>query len=503
VTAAAIARVEGVSKRYGGVVALEDVSLELLPGEAHALVGENGAGKSTLVRLLAGATAPTSGSIVVGERRFAALTPARSQALGIRVVHQELALADGLSVAENVFLGSEPRRPPRFLLRPDRRAMRRRAAGLLEQLGVDVSPDARVATLSVGHKQVIEIAKGLAADAKLFVLDEPTAPLTPAEVDRLHRVVRELKARGVAVLYISHRLQEVFDLCETATVLRDGRRVETAPVASLDRRALVKLMVGRDLGNADESAPPHHPSRTIGAVRLEARGLSTATGVADASFTVRAGEVVGFAGLVGAGRTETLRALVGADPRSGGELRLDGRPLAPRSPREAIAAGLGLLPEDRAAQGTVAARPIAENVALAVLPRLSRCGVLARGRLRALAAALAATVRLKAASLDAPVASLSGGNQQKVVLARWLAARCQVLLLDEPTRGIDVGARQEIYQALRDLSRDGAALLVASSSLPELLALTDRLYVFREGRIVGELETARATSEEVMQLAAR
>jgi ABC-type sugar transport system ATPase subunit len=494
------ARLEGVSKHYGGVAALADVSLELRGGEAHALVGENGAGKSTLVKVLAGAVAPSSGRIVVGEQSFAALTPARAHALGIRVVHQELALIDNLSVAENVYFGQEPRR---FRIVPDRAAMRRRAQALLDELGVAIAADVKVGRLSVGHKQVVEIAKGLAFDARVFVLDEPTAPLTPGEVERLYAVVRELKRRGVAVLYISHRLQEVFDLCETATVLRDGRRVQTAPVATLTRRDLVKLMVGRDLGNAEDSAPPHHPERTIGAPRLEVRDLAAPSGVEGASFTICAGEVVGFAGLVGAGRTETLRAIYGADPRHRGEIRLDGRVIDPRSPRAAIAAGLGLLPEDRKTQGAVLQRSVRENATLAVLRRLARLGVLLPARVRAFARELAAKVRLKAPSLDAPVSALSGGNQQKVVLARWLGARCSVLLLDEPTRGIDVGARQEIYQALRDLSRDGCALLVASSSLPELLALTDRLYVFREGRIVGELATAATNAEEVMQLAAR
>jgi len=466
----------------------------------HALVGENGAGKSTLVKLLAGAIAPTAGRIVVGETSYAALTPTRSQALRIRVVHQEQALLDNLTVAENAFFGHEPRR---LRLLPDRAAMRRRTQELLDELGVAIAADAKVARLTVGQKQVVEIVKGLAFDARLFVLDEPTAPLTPAEVARLCAVVKELKERGVAVLFISHRLQEVFDLADRVTVLRDGRQVHEGPVAGLARRDLVRLMVGRDLGNADESAPPHHPDRRLGAVRLEVRGLSAASGIADVSFHVRAGEVVGLAGLVGAGRTETLRALFAADRRTGGELRLDGRLLDPRSPREAIAAGLCLVPEDRKTQGAILRRPVGENVALAVLAGLARCGALLPGRVRALAAKFAARVRLKAPSLDAPVAALSGGNQQKVVLARWLAAGGRVLLLDEPTRGIDVGARQEIYQALRDLSRDGCALVIASSSLPELLALTDRLLVFREKRIVGELTTAATSSEEVMQLAAR
>jgi ribose transport system ATP-binding protein len=501
VTARVVARLERVAKRYGGVEALKGVSLELEAGVGHALVGENGAGKSTLVKILGGATAPTSGTIEVAGRRFEALTPRAAQELGVRVVHQEFALVDSLTVAENVWFGSEPRR---FGLVPRRSLMRERTQRLLDELGVPLSADARVKSLSVGQKQVVEIAKGLCFDAQVFVLDEPTAPLSPAEVERLYAVVRRLKARGVAVLYISHRLQEVFDLCETFTVLRDGAHVQSGPVAGLSRRELVRLMAGRDLGGADESAPPHLPERRIGPVRLRVRGLEpeklAGGGVA---FEVRAGEVVGFAGLVGAGRTETLRALCGADARAAGTIELDGRPVAPRSPAEAIEAGIGLLPEDRKSEGAILKRPIVENATLAVLRRLSPFGLLRPRRLREVAAALVRRLRIRTPSLSAPVGSLSGGNQQKVVLARWLAARCPVLLLDEPTRGIDVGARQEIYQALRELSRDGHARIVASSSRPELLALCDRLYVFREGRIVGELAAATATSEAVLQLAAR
>ena len=502
-SASVVARLERVSKRYGGVEALKGVSLELEAGVGHALVGENGAGKSTLVGILCGATAPSAGTIEVGGRRFDALTPRAAQQLGVRVVHQEFALIDALSVAENVWFGSEPRR---FGLVPRRRLMRERTQQLLDELGVPLSADAKVKSLSVGQKQVVEIAKGLGFDARVFVLDEPTAPLSPAEVERLYAVVRRLKARGVAVLYISHRLQEVFDLCERFTVLRDGALVTSGPVAGLTRRELVRSMAGRDLGGADESAPPHLPERKIGAVRLRVRGIAPlrlAGAGRGVDFEVRAGEVVGFAGLVGAGRTETLRALCGADARTAGTIELDGRPVAPRSPAEAIAAGIGLLPEDRKSQGAILKRPIVENATLAVLRRLSPFGVLRPRRLREVAAALARRLRIRAASLSAPVGSLSGGNQQKVVLARWLAARCPVLLLDEPTRGIDVGARQEIYQALRELSRDGHALVVASSSLPELLALCDRLYVFREGRIAGELPAATATAEAVLQLAAR
>ncbi len=492
-------RLVGVGKQYGGVTALAELSLELHAGEALALVGENGAGKSTLVNLLAGATAPSHGTIEMDGRTFAALTPDQARAHGIRVVHQELMVVDRLTVAENVFLGQEPRR---LGLLPARATMRRRASELLAALGVPLDPDARVGTLSVGQKQAVEIAKGLAFDAKLFVLDEPTAPLTPAEVARLYRVVRELKARGVALLYISHRLQEVFDLCERVVVLRDGREVFRGAVAGLTRRELVRHMVGRELAGGDEEAPPHHPQRTIGARRLEVTGLSAGPRLRDLTFHVRAGEVVGLAGLVGAGRTEALRALFGADRRTAGTIRMDGRTIAPRSPSEAIAAGLALVPEDRKAQGVILARPVAENFALVVLRKLAWLGVLDRRRMQRVVEALVAKLRVKAPTLAAPVGSLSGGNQQKVVLGRWLAGRFPVLLLDEPTRGIDVGARHEIWQVLRDLSRDGIAQLIVSSSLPELLALCDRLYVLRDGRLVGEL-AAGATPEEVMQLAAR
>jgi ribose transport system ATP-binding protein len=509
VTARVAARLLSVSKRYGGVAALDAVSLELERGVGHALVGENGAGKSTLVKILCGATAPSAGALEIlddsgAARRFEQLTPHLAQQLGVRVVHQEFALIDALSVAENVHFGSEPRR---FRIVPDRAAMRRRTRALLDLLGVPLDVDRKVATLSVGQKQVVEIAKGLGADAKIFVLDEPTAPLTPVEVERLYAVVRRLKQRGVAVLYISHRLQEVFDLCETVTVLRDGVAVHEGPVAGLTRRDLVRFMAGRDLGLADESAPPHLPGRTLGAVRLRVRGLSAKepgrTALEGVDLDVRAGEVVGLAGLVGAGRSETLRALFGAGARSAGTIEVDGRRVAPRSPADAIAAGVGLVPEDRKSEGAILRRSVRENATLAVLGRESSFGVLRPRRLQALAEGLARRLRIKARSVEDPVGALSGGNQQKVVLARWLAARCPVLLLDEPTRGIDVAARQEIYQVLRELSRDGHALLVASSSLPELLALSDRLVVFRDGRVVGEFTAAEATPEAVLQRAAR
>ena len=503
------ARLLDVSKRYGGVAALEGVSLELRHGVGHALVGENGAGKSTLVKLLCGATAPSAGAIEIlddagAARRFEQLAPRLAQQLGVRVVHQEFALIDALTVAENVHFGSEPRR---FGIVPDRGMMRRRTRELLGELGVPLDVDRKVASLSVGQKQVVEIAKGLGAAARIFVLDEPTAPLTPVEVERLYAVVRRLKARGVAVLYISHRLQEVFDLCEEVTVLRDGKLVHHGPVAELTRRDLVRAMAGRDLGNVDESAPPHLPGRALGAVRLRVRGLAARapgrTAIEAVDLEVRAGEVVGLAGLVGAGRSETLRALFGAGERRSGTIEVDGRPVAPRSPAQAITAGIGLLPEDRKAEGAILRRSVRENATLAVLRRLSPFGVLRRWRLQELAEALVKRLRIKTRSTGAPVGSLSGGNQQKVVLARWLATKCPILLLDEPTRGIDVGARQEIYQALRELSRDGHALLVASSSLPELLALSDRLVVMRDGRVVGELAAAEATAEAVLQRAAR
>ncbi len=482
---------ESLVKRYPGVLALDGVSIAVRGGEVHAVAGENGAGKSTLMKILSGAVRPDAGTLTVDGRAVRFETPHDAHAAGIRMIHQELSLVPELSVAENIFLGAEPRR--RGVV--DRERQQRDARAVLDRLGqTQLDPGARVADLPLASRQMTEIAKAVAARARVLIMDEPTAILAQAETDVLFRVIAQLRDEGVAVVYISHRLDEIFRVARRITVLRDGQLVTTAPLADLSRGDIVRLMVGRELATG-------YPRGTIapGDEVLRLDGVSSGP-VHDASLVLRRGEIVGLVGLIGAGRTELARAIFGAARIRAGEMQLDGAPFRPRSPREAIDAGVALLPEDRKRQGLVLMGAIRENVSLPSLPALSRGGVVDRARERAGVAKWIDALAIRTPSLDRPTQQLSGGTQQKVVLARWMLRHSRVLLFDEPTRGIDVGAKAEIYGLMRRLADEGAAILMISSDLPEALGMADRLVAMRDGRVVGMLSRDEATPDRVAAL---
>jgi rhamnose transport system ATP-binding protein len=481
------------TKAFGAVHALEDGSIELRAGEAHALVGENGAGKSTLVKILAGVYQPDSGTLRVDDREVALHGPVAARAAGIAVIYQEPTLFPDLTVAENIFMGRQPVRKAR---RIDRAAMNREAAMIFAQLGVVLDPSRPARGLSVADQQIVEIAKALSLEARVLVMDEPTAALTTVEVNRLFKVMATLRQRGAAVLFVSHRLEEVFASCQRATIMRDGRFVRAAPVAELDVDAMIRSMVGRDV-----AALARKTRATPGEVVLEVTHLERENVFHDISFSIRRGEIVALAGLVGAGRTEVARAIFGIDRRTSGSVRLLGKPLPNGRPAAAMAAGVAFVPEDRRQQGLVMDMGIDENVALASLGRLSKAGLIFRSAERGLAMTWAQRLQLKYGRMSNPVSTLSGGNQQKVVLGKWLARQPSLLIIDEPTRGIDVGTRSEVHRILDGLVADGLAVLMISSELPEVLGLADRILVLHEGRLAAELDGAVATEESVMRAA--
>jgi len=481
------------SKSFGQVRALVDGNLVLMPGQVHALLGENGAGKSTLVKILAGAHAPDTGELSIDgtPQRFA--SPADARDAGIAVIYQEPTLFFDLSIAENIFMG---RQPVDRLKRIDYDAMHREVATLLASLGVDLKPQQLVRGLSIADQQVIEIAKALSLNANVLIMDEPTAALSLPEVERLFAIVRGLRERGAAILFITHRLEEVFALAQHVTIMRDGAKVYDAPAHDMTTAEIVAKMVGRDLDT-------FYPKAEVapGAIKLSVRGLTRVGVFKDISFDVRAGEIVALAGLVGAGRSEVARAIFGIDAIDSGEVSVAGRRLVSGRPDLALKAGLAMVPEDRRQQGLALELSIARNASMTVLGRLTRFGLISSKREVSLAGDWGQRLRLKANDLHAPAGTLSGGNQQKVVLGKWLATGPQVLIIDEPTRGIDVGAKAEVYAALSDLVRDGMAVLMISSELPEVLGMADRVLVMHEGRISAEIARAEANEERIMSAA--
>jgi rhamnose transport system ATP-binding protein len=481
------------AKAFGAVQALIDGSIELNPGEVHALVGENGAGKSTLVKILAGVYQPDAGALLVGGHEVTLHSPAAAQAAGIAVIYQEPTLFPDLSVAENMFIGRQPLRSGR---RIDTRTMRVEAAAIFSRLGLALDP-ARIARgLSIADQQVVEIGKALSLDARVIVMDEPTAALSAAEVERLFEVIRTLREQGAAVLFISHRLEEIFAICQRVTVMRDGKQVLTDSLGQLTAADLIRAMVGRELAQRPREAhgTPGEPVLTVG--RLTREGVFT-----DISLTVRAGEIVALAGLVGSGRSEVARAIFGIDKYDAGTVTVRGRALRKGSPTGAMAAGVGFVPEDRRQQGLVMDMSVQQNVALASLRGLSHAGIIRSSAERALASDWATRLKIKYGRLRDPVATLSGGNQQKVVLAKWLGRRPKVLIVDEPTRGIDVATKAEVHHLLVQLARDGVAVLMISSELPEVLLISDRILVMREGRLMAEFQHADASEEDIMSAA--
>jgi rhamnose transport system ATP-binding protein len=487
-------RAINITKSYAGVRALKDVSFELRKGEVHALIGENGAGKSTLIKIITGAVEADAGVIEVNGAAITHNTPRLAKASGIAAIYQQPALFADLTVAENIALGLEQ---ASLWQRVDWKARRQKAAELLEQVGARIDTQTLAGELTMPEQQLLEIARALGAEANMLIMDEPTASLSEEDAQNLFKVIRKLRASGVGILYISHRLEELPVIADRVTVLRDGSTIATREMAEVGRQELIRLMVGRELSAV-------FPKRFVelGEVVLELRRLGcAATGVKDINLSLRAGEIVGLAGIVGAGRTELARVIFGLTPADEGEILLGGKSLHIKSPAQAIAEGVAYLPEDRRHHGVIPDMPISANITLASLGKLSRFGALDFGREKEMAAAYTEQLGIKTPAIFAPVATLSGGNQQKVALSRWLAIKPSVLILDEPTQGIDVGAKSEIHALMTDLAAQGAAILMISSELPEILGMSDRVCVMRNGTIVATVNRTDATQQKILALA--
>lgn len=479
-------------KTYPGVVAMDHLSFELREGEVHALLGENGAGKSTLIKAIAGAHQCDSGTITINGQEYSHLTPKQAKELGVEVVYQEFNQMPSLSVAENIFLTEV--RGKRVLA--NHADFVRRAEKLFQEMHLNLDPRAKVKDLTNGYKQLVEIAKAISKPTtKILVLDEPTAPLTLDEVEILFKIIRDLKAKGISIIYISHRMPEIFEMCDRVTVMRDGQSIKTLNVKETNREELVSLMVGREL---NENYPPR--TTPVGEVVLEAKGLY-GNGVEDISFKVCRGEILGFAGLVGTGRTETLRLVYGADKMEKGELYLEGKKIHVRSPKEALKYGIALVPEDRKQQGVLLKKSIKDNINISVLKKISR-GVVVNSHVeKENALKYIKELRIRTPSMYQLAQNLSGGNQQKVALGKCLATNAKVLIMDEPTRGIDVGAKQEIYDLMRELSAQGMAIIMISSEMDELLGMSDRIMIMSEGRMAGEISREEFDQELILNMA--
>lgn len=495
-------QVVGASKIFPGVRALDDVSLEVMPGEIHGLLGENGAGKSTLIKILSGAYQPNEGTITFDGQTVEIESPHHAQELGIVTIYQEFNLVPHLTIAENVFIGREPGSGG-FI---NWGALRRETRQYTDQIGINLDPMTRVRDLSVAEQQMVEIARALSMKSRLIIMDEPTSALSDTEVQRLMKIANDLKAQGISIIFVTHRLDEVMALCDRITVLRDGQNVGSAAVSDITTEDIIRMMVGRDVEDRFGSRKAMHQR---GDIVLRVRNLSrigtaqnpNKTVLHDISFDVYRGEILGIAGLVGAGRTELARAIFGADAFSSGEIEIDGKPVKIKSPGDAIAHGIGLVPEDRKQQALFLALAVKTNLSIATLDHLSaQAGFVNEREEAELVKEYRGALNIRMASPEQRVANLSGGNQQKVVIARWLASQPKVLIVDEPTRGIDVAAKAEVHELLHELAKNNIAVVMISSELPEVLALSDRIITLREGRLTGEISRADANEEKLMQM---
>lgn len=494
-TGEVLLKLRGVTKRFPGVLALDAVDLEVRAGEVHGLTGENGAGKSTLIKILAGAYTPDSGELEFKGQKLGHMTPIKAMGLGIACIYQELNLVPHLSVVENIFLGRELYKSRAFRIL-DRRRMLEEAQALLEDLKLSLDPNSRTGDLGIGHQQMVEICKAVHARAKLIIMDEPTSSLSEREAQDLFRIIAQVKAQGVTVIFISHRLDEVKKICDRVTVLRDGRHVETRDIAQATVDEIIRLMVGRDIVNK------YPKVKTVrGGEALSVEGLNRRGVLHDISFKAYAGEILGIAGLVGAGRTETARAITGADPIDSGTIRVMGKELRINSPRDSIDAGIAFLTEDRKSQGLILIKSVAFNSSIVRLERYTKFGFLQLRLIRQLSEKMATDLQLRATGVDAVVGQLSGGNQQKVVIAKWLLSKARIFIFDEPTRGIDVGAKVEVYNLMNQLVADGAAVIIICSEMDEVMGMADRIIVMHEGRITAELSQAEATQERILYAA--
>ena len=482
-----------IGKQYPGVTALENVTLDFRRGEVHALCGENGAGKSTLIKTCTGAIRPTTGEIVLFGKSYPGFTPITAKEHGVAVIYQEFNLVNEMSVAENIYLGD---RPPGGIVF-NRAECVRKAGELLKRLDLDLDPNTLVKDLTVGYQQLVEIAKAMSKRATIIIMDEPSAPLTNQEVGVLFRFVRRLKEEGVTVIYISHRLEEIFEITDRVSVLRDGKYIGTRNTADTDQDELIRMMVGREI---KDIFPPRERVSDDGDIILEIDNVS-GNGLKNVSLKVRRGEVLGLGGLIGAGRTELAQIIFGYAEPDSGSMRLDGKPFRPRHPKDAIAHRIALVPEDRKRQGVLVKMSIRENVTMASLKSISTRSVINRTKEREAVDKYRQSLRIKMYDYEQLVNNLSGGNQQKIALAKWLATNADIIILDEPTRGIDVGAKQEIYLLMRELNREGKTLIVISSEMPELMGMSDRIVVLCEGRITGELQPEEFDQEKIMAYA--
>lgn len=485
-----ILTLKNITKEFPGVKALDDVTINIERGTIHGLVGENGAGKSTLIKILAGIYQPNKGEIILDGKPCRFNSPIEARRAGISVVHQEIKLAEPLSVAENMFLGNVQLKNGLV----DWKGMRRRAREIVEDLGMDIDINAQVSSLTVAKKQIVEIMHAINNNSRILIMDEPSAVLTDRELEVMFRIVKQLRDKGITIIYISHRLDEIFGLCSNVSVLRDGRHIDTIPVASVDRQGLINMMVGREMGQ-------EYPKEVgnVGGTILEVKNLSRGI-LRDISFEVKSGEVFGISGLVGAGRTELARAILGIDKPESGEVYVRGKKVHYRTFADAIRDGLGLIPEDRKLQGLVQIMSVKRNTTLVNMKRVLRAGVISSSLEEKLSKEYADKLHVVTPSMETEVQYLSGGNQQKVVIAKWLFQNSEILFLDEPTRGIDVGAKAEIYRLINRMAKEGKTIIMISSEMPELLGLCDRIMVMHEGHKMGELNAAEATQAKIMAL---